>query len=115
SSGKLLAYNQLVKHDFHDWDVDRPSPLVKTRAGREIAASANKDGLLSVVDRSRVRAGAMLLLYQTQTTTRANVETSLSRDTKTRFCPGYLGASECNSAACHPSINTLYVDAVFCL
>src|SRR5512133_1134390 len=75
ASGKLLAYNQLVKHDFHDWDVDSPSPLVRTRAGREIAASANKDGMLSVVDRSRVRAGVMPLVYQKPTTTRANIET----------------------------------------
>ena len=112
SSGKLLAYNQLVNHDFHDWDVDSPSPLVRTRAGREIAASANKDGLLSVVDRSRVRAGAMPLVYQMPTTTRANVETPLSRDTKTRFCPGYLGGSEWNGAAFHPSLNALYVGAV---
>jgi hypothetical protein len=21
----LLAYNQIVKHDFHDWDVDSPA------------------------------------------------------------------------------------------
>jgi alcohol dehydrogenase (cytochrome c) len=112
SSGKLLAYNQLVKHDFHDWDVDAPSPLVRTRAGREIAASANKDGLLSVVDRSRVRAGDMPLLYQKPTTTRDNIETPLTRDAKTRFCPGYLGGSEWNGAAFHPTLNTLYVGAV---
>ena len=111
-SGKLLAYNQLVKHDFHDWDVDSPSPLVRTRDGRAIAASANKDGLLSVVDRSRVHDGAMPLLYQVPTTTRANIEAPLSRDAKTRFCPGYLGGSEWNGAAFHPSLNTLYVGAV---
>src|SRR6476659_3440341 len=45
ADGKLLAYNQLVKHDFHDWDVDSPAPLITTRGGRQIAASANKDGL----------------------------------------------------------------------
>ena len=111
-SGRLLAYNQLVKHDFHDWDVDSPSPLVRTRGGREIAASANKDGLLSVVDRSRVRNGSMPLVYQQPTTTRANVESPLSRDAKTRFCPGYLGGSEWNGAAFHPSLNALYVGAV---
>ena len=112
SSGKLLAYNQLVKHDFHDWDVDSPSPLVRTRGGREIAASANKDGLLSVVDRSRVRDGALPLVYQMPTTTRENIEAPLTRDTKTRFCPGYLGGSEWNGAAFHPALNTIYVGAV---
>jgi PQQ-dependent dehydrogenase (methanol/ethanol family) len=112
TTGKLLAHNQLVKHDFHDWDVDTPSPLVRTRAGREIAASANKDGLLSVVDRSRVRAGAMPLLYQKPTTTRVNIDAPLTRDTKTRFCPGYLGGSEWNGAAFHPTLNALYVGSV---
>jgi alcohol dehydrogenase (cytochrome c) len=111
-TAKLLAYNQLVKHDFHDWDVDSPAPLITTRGGRAIAASANKDGLLSAVDRSRVRAGAMPLVYQVPTTTRANTGTSLTRDTKTRFCPGYLGGSEWNGAAFHPGLDLLYVGAV---
>ena len=112
SNGKLLAFNQLVKHDFHDWDVDSPAPLVTTRAGREIAASANKDGLLSVVDRGRLSTGTMPLAFQAPTTTRENIETPLSRDGKTRFCPGYLGGSEWNGAAYHPPLNTLYVGAV---
>ena len=68
--GKLLAHNQLVKHDFHDWDVDSPAPLVTTRGGRQIAASANKDGLLSVVDRGNLSSGAMPLIFQAPTTTR---------------------------------------------
>ena len=112
SDGRLLAYNQLVKHDFHDWDVDSPAPLVTTRTGREIAASANKDGLLSVVDRGRVSSGALPLLFQRPTTTRENIETPLSRERKTRFCPGYLGGSEWNGAAFHPGLNALYVGAV---
>jgi alcohol dehydrogenase (cytochrome c) len=112
SSGRLLAYNQLVKHDYHDWDVDSPAPLVTTRSGREIAASANKDGLLSVVDRGRVATGAMPLVFQTPTTTRENIETPLSRDQKTRFCPGYLGGSEWNGAAYDPQLNTLFVGTV---
>ncbi|HEV8498440.1 MAG TPA: PQQ-binding-like beta-propeller repeat protein [Gemmatimonadaceae bacterium] len=111
TNGRLLAYNQLVKHDFHDWDVDSPAPLVTTRSGREIAASANKDGLLSVVDRGRVSAGALPLLFQVPTTTRENIETPLSRDQKTRFCPGYLGGSEWNGAAYHPTLNLVLVGA----
>ena len=112
SDGRLLAYNQLVKHDFHDWDVDSPAPLVTTRSGRHIAASANKDGLLSVVDRGRVSAGALPLVFQVPTTTRDNVDTSLSREEKTRFCPGLQGGSEWNGAAFHPPLNALYVGAV---
>ncbi len=111
TTGRLLAYNQLVKHDFHDWDVDSPAPLVTTRSGRRIAASANKDGLLSVLDRSRVTTGEFPVVYQVPTTTRENIEAPLSRETKTRFCPGYLGGSEWNGAAYHPPLNTIYVGA----
>jgi len=111
ADGKLLAYNQLVKHDFHDWDVDSPAPLVTTRSGRAIAASANKDGLLSVVDRTHVKDGAMPTAYQVPTTTREHIDTPLSRDSKTRFCPGYLGGSEWNGAAFSPPLNAIYVGA----
>jgi hypothetical protein len=111
ADGKLLAYNQLVKHDFHDWDVDSPAPLVTTRGGRQIAASANKDGLLSVVDRGRLSTGTMPIVFQAPTTTRENIETPLSRDRKTRFCPGYLGGSEWNGAAFSPPLNTMFVGA----
>jgi alcohol dehydrogenase (cytochrome c) len=112
ADGRLLAYNQLVKHDYHDWDVDSPAPLVTTRSGRQIAASANKDGLLSVIDIGRVATGAMPLVFQAPTTTRLDIDRPLSRDQKTRFCPGYLGGSEWNGAAYHPQLNALFVGAV---
>src|SRR5215213_6071592 len=51
-------------------DYDIAVPLVTTGGGRQIAASANKDGLLSVVDRGRVRAGELPLVFQAPTTTR---------------------------------------------
>ncbi|HEY2064661.1 MAG TPA: PQQ-binding-like beta-propeller repeat protein, partial [Gemmatimonadaceae bacterium] len=57
ATGRMLAYNQLVKRDAHDWDVDSPPALATTRSGRAIIASANKDGLLSIVDRSRLTRG----------------------------------------------------------
>ena len=99
-NGQMLGYNQLVKRDTHDWDVDSPPVLVTTRSGRAIVASANKDGLLSILDRSRLngtgaRTGAapvstLPLLSQTPTTTRMNT-TCLSRDTTTTSA-GVLGA-----------------------
>jgi alcohol dehydrogenase (cytochrome c) len=122
ATGRMLAYNQVVKRDFHDWDVDSAPTLVTTRGGRDIVASANKDGLLSILDRSRVTrsdasAGADLsaalpLLSQTPTTTRENVDVPLSPDKIVRFCPGIMGGVEWNGAAFHPPLNTLYVGAV---
>ena len=125
ASGRMLAFNQLVKHDFHDWDVDSPSPVVTTRSGRSVLASANKDGLLSVVDRSRVASrgavDALLagsggpqelpVLYRAATTTRENIDVPLSRDHATRFCPGILGGAEWNGAAYDPTRNTFFVGA----
>ena len=117
-SGRMLAWNQIVKRDAHDWDVDSPPALVTTRGGREIVASANKDGLLSILDRSRVGhdpndlIGGLRLLSQTPTTTRLNVNTPLSRESTTHFCPGIQGGNEWNGAAYSPATNLLYTGAV---
>jgi len=117
ATGRMLAYNQIVPRDGHDWDVDSPPTLVVTPSGRPIVASANKDGKLSVLDRSRVKrpsgaAGALPLVWQMPTTTRDNVDAPLSRDSTIRFCPGILGGVEWNGAAYSPRTNTLYVGAV---
>ena len=121
-SGRLLGYNQLVKRDTHDWDVDSPPTLVRTAAGRMIVASSNKDGLLSVLDRGRMLRSnsvtddglgeTMPVRYQVPTTTRTNVDVPLTRDSTVRFCPGYIGGTEWNGAAYHPALNTLYTGAV---
>jgi alcohol dehydrogenase (cytochrome c) len=124
ATGRMLAYNQVVKNDNHDWDVNSPPTLATTRSGRPIIASANKDGLLSTLDRSRLTAGApappsgadpgslLPLMYQVPTTTRENVDVPLSRDTPVRFCPGIQGGNEWNGAAFHPGLNTILVGGV---
>ncbi len=121
ASGRMLAYNQLVKHDAHDWDVDSAPTLATTRSGRRIIASANKDGLLSILDRSKVghsapasegRAPVIPLLSQTPTTTRENVDVPLSREHPVHFCPGMGGGAEWNGAAFSPRTNSIFVGAV---
>lgn len=125
ATGRMLGFSQIVKHDFHDWDADSPSPIVTLGSGRAVAASANKDGLLSLVDRSPLasRAGVRALtsaggapselpvLYRAATTTRVNVDVPLSRDHATRFCPGILGGAEWNGAAFDPVRNAFFVGA----
>ena len=127
-TGRLVAYNQIVKRDNHDWDVSAAPALVTTASGRQIVASANKDGLLSVLDRSRLStarpveatsggadadlSAALPLLFAVPTTRRENVDVPLSRERRTRFCPGTLGGTEWNGPAFHPQLNTLYVGAV---
>lgn len=121
ATGRILAYNQLVKHDSHDWDVDSAPTLVTTRSGRRIIASANKDGLLSILDRSHVDSSAhpaadsvpvIPLLSQTPTTTRENVDVPLSREHPVHFCPGMGGGVEWNGAAYSPATDSLFVGAV---
>jgi alcohol dehydrogenase (cytochrome c) len=122
ATGQLLGYNQLVKLDAHDWDVNAPPALGTTRAGRPIVASANKDGLLSVLDRSALASaerpagtelGARLpTIFQSATTRRENVDVPLSRTAPVRFCPGIQGGNEWNGAAFHPQLNMLYTGAV---
>jgi alcohol dehydrogenase (cytochrome c) len=121
ASGQLIAYNQLVKHDSHDWDVDSAPTLVDTRAGHRIIASANKDGLLSILDRSKLgrppAAGAdsapiIPLRAQVATTTRENVDAPLTREAPVHFCPGMGGGTEWNGAAYSPRTDSLFVGAV---
>lgn len=121
ASGKLLAYNQLVKNDSHDWDVDSAPMLATTREGRRIIASANKDGLLSILDRSPIdpslaptgdEAPVIPLLSQTPTTRRENAEVPLSREHAVHFCPGMGGGTEWNGAAYSPKTDSLFVGAV---
>jgi PQQ-dependent dehydrogenase (methanol/ethanol family) len=120
STGRMLAYRQLVERDSHDWDVNTAPTLVTTRSGRRIIASANKDGLLSILDRSGLTrslgdsAGPAVipLLSQTPTTTRANVDVPLSRDFAVHFCPGFQGGVEWNGAAYSPRTDSLFVAAV---
>ncbi|HLK70480.1 MAG TPA: PQQ-binding-like beta-propeller repeat protein [Steroidobacteraceae bacterium] len=128
ASGRILAYRQLVPQDSHDWDVDSAPALVTTRRGRQIIASANKDGLLSILDRSDIHvsqqdgaaqgtvpagtAPLIPLLSQTPTTTRSNVDVPLSREHPVHFCPGYNGGTEWNGAAYSPTTDSLFVAAV---
>jgi alcohol dehydrogenase (cytochrome c) len=120
ATGRMLGYNQIVKNDNHDWDVNSPPTLATTRAGRTVVASANKDGLLSVLDRSAITASAppadlstrLPIVYQSATTTRENADVPLSRTAPVRFCPGIQGGNEWNGAAFHPGVNALYTGAV---
>jgi PQQ-dependent dehydrogenase (methanol/ethanol family) len=121
ATGRMLGYNQLVKRDAHDWDVNSPPALATTAAGRAIVASANKDGLLSVLDRGQMAmvakstadlAARLPLLYQSPTTTRENIDVPLSRTAPVRFCPGILGGNEWNGAAFDPGLNSLFTGSV---
>lgn len=127
-TGRMMGYIQVVRNDFHDWDVSTGPVVLTTRGGRPLVASANKDGLLSGIDRSRVgreRAPlpggrqsiipplrTLVMAFQTPTTTRENVDHQFYIGGDVRFCPGFLGGSEWNGPSYHPGTNLLVIGAV---
>lgn len=56
-TGRLIAYVQPVKRDFHDWDLAAGPALITTRNGRELVLAAGKDAWLYGIDRSRLEGG----------------------------------------------------------
>lgn len=125
-SGRLLAYVQPVKDDFHDWDVSAGPALITTRDGTPFLLAAAKDGNVYGIDRSRLvnpqgmAAGvpgaadstALPIRYRTAVTTRENVDAPLSPDRETRFCPGTQGGVEWNGPAYSREQGVLFVNAI---
>ena len=113
-TGKLVRYVQPVKNDYHDWDMTAPPALIRTRAGRSIAAAAGKDGVLYGIDRGNLRGGSgpLKIRYATPVTTRSNVNVPFNTNTETHFCPGVDGGVEWNGPAFSPQSNLLFVNAV---
>ncbi|HEU4698257.1 MAG TPA: PQQ-binding-like beta-propeller repeat protein [Gemmatimonadales bacterium] len=130
-TGRLIGYIQLIKHDFHDWDVSTGPVVLTTRGGRSLVVSANKDGLLSAIDRPAARQAlaerqqmqqqnptmlgditrVLALRYQTPTTTRENVDLRTHASGTLRFCPGSQGGSEWNGPSYDSTLNLLVVGA----
>ena len=114
-TGKLLGYIQLVKRDFHDWEVSSAPVLITTKTGRSIFASSNKDGLLSLVDRSALNnvgavnpSTALRFMYAVPTTIRENMDIPFSSEQITHFKPGFLGGTEWNGAAYDSTLDLIF-------
>lgn len=117
-TGKMLGYNQVVKNDFHDWDVCTAPAVITTKHGKKLLASANKDGLLTVMDRSKVNPRSkgienkLPVLFSVPITVRENVDTPLSREEYTWFKPGIGGGCEWSGAAYHPELRLIYTGTI---
>ena len=59
-----------------------------------------------------IEALALAIRYTTAVTTRENVETPLSSERMTRFCPGSQGGVEWNGPAYHRASAMIYVNAI---
>jgi len=118
-TGKLIAYVQPIKNDFHDWDLSAAPALITTKSGRQSIAAAGKDGYIYLIDRDGVRtAGAepdtksLAVRAKGLTTTRENTETPLTPDRMTRFCPGSQGGIEWNGPSHHPALGLIFANSI---
>jgi alcohol dehydrogenase (cytochrome c) len=119
-TGRLLAYVQPLKGDFHDWDLSAPPALITTKSGRSIVAAGSKDGHVYAIDRSAVTtegsgppsAAQLVVRGKTLVTTSENPETQFSTEHETRFCPGVQGGVEWNGPSYHADLGLLYVNAI---
>jgi alcohol dehydrogenase (cytochrome c) len=92
-TGAYRGHVQLVRRDFHDWDVASAPVLVTTKAGRRIMAVAPKDGRLYGIDLAK-----SAIIYRVPVTTVAN-EKAPATPQGVRFCPGSQGGAEWNGPA----------------
>jgi alcohol dehydrogenase (cytochrome c) len=121
-SGQLLAYLQVVKNDFHDWDASAAPALITTNRGHPFVLLGAKDGMVYAIERGGTASptgsgggSASLTLsmrYSVPTTTRENVDAPLSSEQMTRFCPGSQGGIEWNGPAYDRALGTVYVNAI---
>ena len=101
-TGAYVRHFQLVKRDFHGWDVSSAPVLFTSKAGRSLRAEAPNDGRLHVFDLS---SGAML--YNKPMTRTFNTDTAVSKE-GTRFCPGSQGGSDWNGPAYDSTDNLIF-------
>jgi PQQ-dependent dehydrogenase (methanol/ethanol family) len=96
-TGACQRHFQLVKRDFHDWDVSSAPALFLSRVGHRMLAEAPKDGHLYVIDLTTGKT-----LFKKPVTTISNVEAPMTAQ-GTHFCPGTQGGGEWNGAVFDPA------------
>lgn len=119
-SGRLVAYVQPFKGDFHDWDVSAGPALFTTKGGKPFIAAAAKDGFVYGIERTLTAAGgetgpattSLIVRAKGLATTRDNADTPLTPDRMTRFCPGTQGGVEWNGPSYHRGLGLLFVNAI---
>ena len=119
-TGRLLAYVQPLKGDFHDWDLAAAPALITTRGGRLFVAAGSKDGHVYNIDRGAVTAQTngppsadhLVVRSKALVTTSEHADTPLSTEHETRFCPGVQGGVEWNGPSYHPDLGLLFVNAI---
>lgn len=105
-TGAFQRHFQLVKRDFHDWDVSSPPVLFLSKVSHRMLAEAPKDGHLYLIDLNTGK-----LVYRKPVTTITNAEAPMTAQ-GTRFCPGSQGGAEWNGPAFDPVDNLIFTGEV---
>jgi alcohol dehydrogenase (cytochrome c) len=106
-TGNYKNHFQIVKKDWHDWDVSNPPILIQTMGGKQLMAVAPKDGRLYGFDLVTNK-----LLYSVPVTRVEDVVVPFSPGTDVHFCPGPVGGAEWNSPAYDPRTNLILIGEV---
>jgi alcohol dehydrogenase (cytochrome c) len=106
-TGNYKNHFEVVKKDWHDWDVSNPPVLLQTMGGKQLMAVAPKDGHLYGFDLANNS-----LLYRAPVTQVVDVNEAFSPGKDVRFCPGAVGGAEWNSPAYDPRSNLIMIGEV---
>ncbi len=105
-TGELKGYHQLVKNDFHDWDLAASPILFTSKAGRKMVAVAGKNGYAYGLSRDLKD-----VFFKTPVTRIENVEAPLTA-AGTRFLPGTQGGTNWYGPSYSRPLNALFVPAI---
>ena len=106
-TGNYKNHFEIVKKDWHDWDVSNPPVLIQTMGGKQLMAVAPKDGYLYGFD-----LATKALLYRVPVTRVQDVKVPFTPGTDIHFCPGSVGGAEWNSPSHDPRTNLIMVGEV---
>jgi alcohol dehydrogenase (cytochrome c) len=105
-TGALRGHYQLVKNDFHDWDLAASPILFTSKTGKKMVAAAGKNGYLYGLDRE-----LKTVLYKVPVTRIENTEEPLTPK-GTRFLPGSQGGTNWYGPTYSPIVNAIYVPTI---
>ena len=106
-TGDYKSHFEIVKKDWHDWDVSNPPILIQTVGGKQLMAVAPKDGHLYGFDLANNSQ-----LYRVPMTQIEDVAAALEPGTDVHFCPGPVGGAEWNSPSFDPRTNLIMIGEV---
>jgi alcohol dehydrogenase (cytochrome c) len=105
-TGKRAWHKQIVKEDFHDWDLTQASPLIAA-GSRKLVMAGGKDGYLRAFDRDTHES-----VYTVEVSRQENTDVMTTVSGDVHFCPGSYGGIQWNGPAFSPVVSRLFLGSV---